>query len=107
MSDQIDVVIIEREKQHGSYRKTAAIAQRLKAALDTGNLTPEHAEALQMICTKMARICSGDPLELDHWRDIQGYALLARHAAERERGLPWVIKWGPTGNPTHGGSGGQ
>lgn len=36
---------------------------------------------------KMARICSGDPLELDHWRDIQGYALLGQQAAERDRGV--------------------
>lgn len=87
MGNQIDDVIIEREKHHGSYRKTAAIAQRLRAALDTSNAMPEHADALQMICTKMARICSGDPLELDHWRDIQGYALLGQKAAERERGV--------------------
>ena len=30
-----------------------------------------------MISTKLARIASGNPNELDHWKDIAGYADLS------------------------------
>jgi hypothetical protein len=34
-------------------------------------------EALQMIASKIARILSGNHAEIDHWKDIAGYANLA------------------------------
>lgn len=35
-------------------------------------------EALEMICTKIARILAGNARESDHWSDIAGYAELGR-----------------------------
>ncbi|MDY0487330.1 DUF6378 domain-containing protein, partial [Pasteurella multocida] len=32
--------------------------------------------ALTMIATKIVRIVNGNPHEVDHWRDIVGYATL-------------------------------
>jgi hypothetical protein len=35
-------------------------------------------EALDQIAVKLARICAGDPACADHWRDLAGYAWLAK-----------------------------
>jgi hypothetical protein len=72
-------VLNEREKTHGDYRRTAAIAQELKTIInhcDGGLLSAVQAESLDMICSKISRILSGNPSEPDHWRDIAGYATL-------------------------------
>jgi hypothetical protein len=45
-------------------------------------LTPTTYHALQMITTKLSRICCGTNLQ-DHWLDIAGYALIAAEHAER------------------------
>lgn len=82
MTHEIEV-LNEREATHGDFAVTAKVAQRLKGVIccqdrSMGNkLSPIQAEALDQICTKIARILSGDPNEPDHWRDIQGYAGLA------------------------------
>jgi hypothetical protein len=39
-------------------------------------------EALEMICTKIARILSGNPNDPDHWKDIAGYAELGGEACD-------------------------
>lgn len=72
-------VLNDREQTHGDYKKTAAISQELKAIInhcDGGLLTSVQAESLDMICTKISRILSGNPNEPDHWRDIAGYSTL-------------------------------
>jgi len=68
-----------RASSHGDYLVTADIAQSLKAAAQVGNwdsLTSEQRESIHLICTKIARILSGNPYKVDHWRDIAGYAQL-------------------------------
>jgi hypothetical protein len=40
------------------------------------NLNYDQREALDMICSKMARIMNGDPNYVDSWEDIAGYATL-------------------------------
>lgn len=37
-------------------------------------LTPEQKESLDMTIHKIHRILTGDPNEVDHWRDIGGYS---------------------------------
>jgi hypothetical protein len=73
-------VIAEREKTHGQYAHTAYIAQSLKDILRAysgwQNLDNQQKESLELITTKIARIVSGNPNEIDHWRDIAGYAVL-------------------------------
>jgi hypothetical protein len=49
------------------------------------HLGNEHAEALEMIAMKIARILSGNPNFSDHWEDIEGYARLVSNELERER----------------------
>lgn len=81
-----DQLLQEREKTHGDYRSTAEIAQRLKKIIaDNTQITHPmfcniHRESLDMICTKIARILSGNPAIKDHWDDIAGYAKLAAEA---------------------------
>lgn len=73
-------IISERAKTHGDYKIQAKLAQDLKARIrqEGGNLSPQQAEALEMICVKIARIVCGNPNEPDHYNDIAGYALLAK-----------------------------
>jgi hypothetical protein len=72
----------ERQGTHGDYRVTADIAQRLKQSLRVDapdayrGMSSDQKESLEMICTKIARILSGNPNDPDHWEDIAGYANL-------------------------------
>lgn len=73
-------IIKKRAETHGDFRDTAETAQALKeivAEAAAGKLSPIQHEALDMICSKISRICCGDQNETDHWLDIQGYAKLA------------------------------
>jgi hypothetical protein len=72
-------ILNEREQSHGDFSLTATLAQCLKATIRnkvTVDLTKVQRESLDMICTKIARICTGNPNEVDHWKDIAGYAKL-------------------------------
>lgn len=85
--DDIDVLLNAREQTHGDFRDVAEVAQSLKAVvmLARPDKFPDtHAEAMDMICCKIARALCGDANEPDHWRDIAGYAQLV--ARELERG---------------------
>jgi hypothetical protein len=62
---------------HGSFQDVAETAQAIKAIIHRDpEMAPHQLEALDLIATKIARICNGDPDEPDHWLDIQGYAML-------------------------------
>lgn len=73
-------VLNEREKTHGNFTEQALTAQSLKYIL---SVTPNWhdmpgymREALELVCTKMARMGHGNWQEVDHPRDISGYAEL-------------------------------
>jgi len=89
MSDVMDI-LDQREEQYGDYRDVAKISQLIKMALrnvyDTGSLSYAQLESLDMMASKMARIVSGDPDNIDHWLDIEGYARLVRNILERGNG---------------------
>ena len=76
MSDILD----EREKTHGDYYRVAMMAQELKDVMRRGKnwktLDDTQRETLEMIASKIGRILSGNPHEVDHWSDIAGYAAL-------------------------------
>lgn len=82
MTQYQNEVLNEREQTHGDYATTAKIAQRLKCVIFCedraagGKLSQVQAESLDLICTKIARILSGDPNCKDTWDDIAGYANL-------------------------------
>tara|TARA_R110000822_G_scaffold51947_3_gene134845 strand:+ start:1425 stop:1643 length:219 start_codon:yes stop_codon:yes gene_type:complete len=62
---------------HGSFQDVAETAQALKAIIHCAPaMAPHQMEALDLICTKIARICNGNSYLADHWTDIQGYAML-------------------------------
>lgn len=75
-------ILDQRRSQHGVFAEHAAVSQELKQVLYLAvntrniNLAPDQREALEMICHKMARIVSGDPNLVDHWRDLSAYPLL-------------------------------
>lgn len=74
-------MLVRREKTHGDYGTNAAVSQAIKAAVHGSprwaKMTAAQRESLDLIATKIGRICSGDPNEKDHWLDISGYAELA------------------------------
>lgn len=87
MGTPIDVraVLDQRGENYGDYRTMAEIAQRLKTVLRDaeGNCCSRYqTEALELICTKMARIVNGNPDHTDSWIDIAGYAKLVAEALE-------------------------
>lgn len=93
-------LLTEREKTHGPFMTTAAKAQQLKDAMQGGKnweqLDDIQREVLQMIASKISRILSGNHNEVDHWKDIAGYANLAVREIAR---LNSYIVYGS--DPTH------
>jgi hypothetical protein len=74
-------IIEDRKSIHGNYSNVAAKAQEIKQAIFRGGggcvgLSAIQRESLDLIATKIARICCGDPNHRDHWDDIAGYAVL-------------------------------
>ena len=72
-------MISDKEKEHGYWPNTAETAQQLKQVMHqsynwrNGNLSFSRREAIEMICTKLARIGSGDTNLRDHWEDGGNY----------------------------------
>ena len=83
-----DDVLKERGTRYGEFRDHAKISQEMKEAFfyhsntagadGAGNMgyLPYQREALEMIFHKLARIANGDPMYIDSWQDIAGYAEL-------------------------------
>ena len=74
----------ERGGRYGDYPEQSRVTANIKAAMrgskNWEGLHAAHAEALEMIAVKIARILSGDPKYEDNWHDIEGYAHLAKDA---------------------------
>lgn len=70
-------VLQERSATHGDFEHYAVISQRLKHALSAGagwkTMDVVQREALEAVAGKLARIVTGDPNFIDHYRDIIGY----------------------------------
>lgn len=71
-------LIADRSHTHGGFEYNAALSQEIKEIIRgySLKLSPIQREALDMICTKISRILSGNPNYIDHWADIAGYATL-------------------------------
>lgn len=86
----IETIIATRETTHGVYREQASLAQNLKRLLrSTRNwerLDYYQAQSIEAFCDKLSRILNGDMNELDHWRDISGYACLVLKELEAQTG---------------------
>lgn len=91
--ESIGEVLDAREKTHGRFSDVAscwggladvfwdhgvpsqsAVDSRLKYSIDYG---------LEMIFGKLSRLAVGDTLEVDHWRDLAGYAMLVAREIEK------------------------
>lgn len=78
----IDETLNERGSRYGTFEGQAAVTMQLKrdiriALAERGkSLDDDQMEALDMICSKIARIVNGDPNYHDNWHDIAGYARL-------------------------------
>ena len=74
-------VLQERSTTHGDFAHGAVVSQRLKFALAAGvnweTMDAVQREALEAVMGKLARIVTGDPNFIDHYRDIIGYTQLA------------------------------
>lgn len=75
-----DKLLVERGSTHGRYDDGSRIIQSLKSVIHDEygwtQLSNPQKEAVDMICTKLGRILSGNPDSHEHWEDIQGYAKL-------------------------------
>lgn len=84
MSD-VKQTLKQRGDKYGKFSQHADIAQELKAVFYTGVIksgkeeseVPNYIwESVDLICHKLARIANGDPLYVENFRDIAGYAQL-------------------------------
>jgi hypothetical protein len=70
----------QRQKVHGHFSEDAWLSQALKGLIHNSpnwhKMSSVQQEALDMDCSKTARICTGDPNHKDHWDDKAGYATL-------------------------------
>lgn len=96
----LDEVLTERGRQNGDYGLQSEVEQAIKEAVySTGrkDLTPYMKSSIDQIAHKLARIATGDLLHEDHWRDIAGYAELARsRIAKRNATIPPMTPMAPS-----------
>lgn len=85
---EVDAVLGARGKRYGLFTGVAGVAMALKRAIASelsarGKvLDDDQQEALDMVCSKIARIVNGDQDYSDHWLDIAGYAKLVADRLE-------------------------
>lgn len=76
-----ETLLTTRHTTHGDFTMNALVAQGLKdiihKASGINHFSAVQSEALDFICSKIGRLCSGKPNVKDHWDDIAGYATLA------------------------------
>lgn len=86
---EIQKILEEREKTHGSFAVHSEISQSLKRALlanpKAADLSDVKRESLEMVCHKLARIVAGDSNHVDSYVDICGYITLALRQVEGEQ----------------------
>lgn len=85
---EIKDVLADRDTKYGKFCDVADLAQRLKTDINEAiryrqqAVSADQVEALDMICSKIARIINGDPAYADSWVDIAGYATLVANRLE-------------------------
>jgi len=75
---QVEVTLAERQNQYGDFSKVAGVSQHLQSVIWAAgaDFDDVQQEAIQMICSKLARLACGDADHVDSWHDIAGYATL-------------------------------
>lgn len=86
--DSIAATLNERGSRYGRFAVQAQIGYNLRQTMHKCPgwlvLPPHQQEALDTICSKIARILNGDPTYLDNWHDIAGYATLVEKILKGE-----------------------
>lgn len=81
---EINKILAERKKTHGSFYANSRVSQEFKAIMYSqtsgASFSPEMREGLDMIFHKLSRIIAGNPNHEDHWDDIAGYATLVANS---------------------------
>lgn len=85
----IQDILNQRQKTHGNFPEQAMTAQALKGLLagtpNWNDMEPYMREALELICTKLSRMCHGDLYHEDVFVDICGYSQLVLNALIKRR----------------------
>ena len=81
----IENILSERELTHGKFSTVADNYCEIKTALSCGDFSNIEHAAIDMIAMKLARIAAGNASEIDHWRDIAGYAQLVIKDLEKHQ----------------------
>jgi len=80
-------ILDQRGQVYGPFIHNAITAQALKSivrqAPQWASLEDDQAEAIDVICSKIARIVSSSHAHIDNWDDIAGYSCLV---ADKLRG---------------------
>jgi hypothetical protein len=77
----INKVLEERRNRYGTFMHNARISQQLKRVVKGSGsnyhlLKADQQEAIDMICSKLSRMLTGDPQYEDNLVDIIGYTQL-------------------------------
>ena len=89
-------LVEDRSNQHGLFSQTSSCTIGMYAILcgainesgkNADDIPAIVLEAIHMICNKMSRIACGDPVFIDHWKDIQGYAYLVEEYLSEQADL--------------------
>lgn len=79
----LNQILEERGSNYGNFHTQANLSQTLKSIINQHYVSVHKevmpnfmAEALSMICHKIARIANGNPTYVDSWQDIAGYSQL-------------------------------
>lgn len=75
-----DEILKDRGADYGDFGEMSGLIQTIKGAMRNGpgwrQMTAGQHEALDLIATKIGRLCTGNPHKIDTWQDIEGYARL-------------------------------
>jgi hypothetical protein len=82
-------IIKERSHTHGKFEDnahlTAEMVALLRCSRNWHRLNDAQELAIRMVCHKLARALSGNHLEVDHYKDIAGYAELIVNNIKNDR----------------------
>ena len=85
-TQELNETLQQRGNNYGDFSEMAFTAQTLKRMLTHDGMSDVQKEAMDLICTKLARIAHGNPDHRDSWHDIAGYATLVVLGLDAGRG---------------------
>ena len=84
-TEELKETLQQRGSEYGDFAEMAFTAQTLKVMLVNDGMSNVQREAMDLICTKLARIAHGNPDNRDSWLDLAGYANLVVLDLDAER----------------------